>query len=78
MLTAASVMMNILGYVGTSMTKAWLIRRDVRIPADEGTMAPRSSSVCRLPFISDSTSPARASSTAFAAEPWLCSVDTIR
>ncbi len=42
------------------------------------TTAPISSSVCRLPFISASTSPARASSTAFSAAAWLCSTATIR
>ena len=78
MLTAASVMMNIFGYVATSMTKAWLIRREVRSPADEGTMAPMISSVWRLPFMIASTSPLLASSTAFAADAWLCGVDTIR
>jgi hypothetical protein len=50
------------------MTKAWLILRDVRSPADAGTMAPMISSVCRLPFISASTSPALASATAFCAD----------
>ena len=60
------------------MTKAWLMRREVRRPAAVGTMAAMISSVCRLPFMRDSTSPELASATAFAAEAWLCSVDTIR
>ena len=60
------------------MTKTWLMRRDVRSPVAEGTTAPSSSSVWRLPFISASTSPARASSTAFAAAAWLCGTDTTR
>ena len=42
------------------------------------TTAPSISSVCRLPFMSISTSPVRASATAAAAEAWLCSVATMR
>ena len=45
------------------MTKTWLMRRAVR-SRRRGTTAPISSSVCRLPFISASTSPARAIATA--------------
>ena len=58
------------------MTKAWLMRREGGRPAAVGTMAPMISSVCRLPFMMDSTSPELANSTAFAADAWLCSVDT--
>jgi hypothetical protein len=42
-----------------------------------GTTAAIISSVCRLPFISISTSPSRASATAWIAASWLCSVATI-
>jgi hypothetical protein len=49
----------------------------VRRPVADGTTAAISSSVCRLPFISASTLPARASSTAFSAAAWLCSTLTI-
>ena len=49
------------------MTKTWLMRRPVRRPVSCATTAPSSSSVCRLPFISSSASPARTSATAFAA-----------
>ena len=78
MLMAASVIEQQRGYDGTSMTKTWLMRRAVRRPVADGTTAPISSSVWRLPFISDSTSPARAISTALAAAAWLCSAGTIR
>src|SRR5262249_11909072 len=78
MLTAASVIRSMRGYDGTSMTKTWLRRRDVRSPVAEGTTAPSSSSVWRLPFMSASTSPARASSTAFTAAAWLCGTVTTR
>ncbi len=60
------------------MTKTWLMRRAVRRPVADGTTAPISSSVCRLPFISASTSPARAIATACSAAAWLCSVETMR
>ncbi len=60
------------------MMNTWLMRREVRRPVAEGTIAAISSSVCRLPFISDSTSPERASSTARTAAAWLCSVSTMR
>ncbi len=54
------------------------MRRAVRRPVADGTTASISSSVCRLPFISAWTLPARASSTALAAAAWLCSTGTIR
>ena len=66
MLTAASVMISGVSWPGTSMTKQWLMRRAVRRPPSRRTTAPISSSVCRLPFISASASPARTSSTALA------------
>ncbi len=53
------------------------MRRAVRNPVAEGTMAAISSSVWRLPFISASTCPSRASSTDFSAAAWLCSTATI-
>ncbi len=53
------------------------MRRAVRSPLVDGTTVSISSSVCRLPFISASTLPARASSTAFSAAAWLCSTPTI-
>ena len=59
------------------MTKQWLMRRAVRMPVSRATTAPISSSVWRLPFISASASPSRTSSTAFAAESWLCGASTI-
>ena len=59
------------------MTKQWLMRRAVRRPVSRATTAPISSSVCRLPFISASAVPARTSSTALAAESWLCAASTI-
>ena len=58
------------------MTKQWLMRRAVRMPVSRDTTAPISSSVCRLPFIRASARPARTSSTALAAESWLCSAST--
>ena len=60
------------------MTNTWLTRRSVRRPPCDDTTAAMISSVCRLPFISVSTSPLRASDTAAAAEAWLCSVSTRR
>src|SRR5208282_2518142 len=75
-LTAASVMMRGSGWPGTSMMKQWLIRRSVRIPVAPDTTAPISSSVWRLPFMSASAFPARTSSTAFAADAWLCCAST--
>ena len=60
------------------MMNTWLIRRPVRSPVSCATTAPRSSSVCRLPFISSSASPWRTSSTALAAAAWLCGTSTIR
>ena len=77
MLTAASVMMSASAMPGTSMTKQWLMRRAVRSPVSRLTTAPISSSVCRLPFISASALPSRTSSTAAAAEAWLCGASTI-
>src|SRR5690242_3760066 len=59
------------------MTKQWLIRRAVRMPASRATTAAISSSVCRLPFISASTRPSVTSSTDLAAESWLCSDGTM-
>jgi hypothetical protein len=50
----------------------------VRSPVALCITALISSSVCRLPFITASTSPARASATASAAAAWLCSVATMR
>ena len=46
------------------------------MPVSRATTAPISSSVCRLPFISASALPSRTSSTAFAAESWLCADST--
>ncbi len=68
MLTAASLMISVSAYEGTSITKQWLIRRAVRRPVSLRTTAPISSSVCRLPFISASALPSRTRSTAFAAD----------
>ena len=59
------------------MRKTWLMRRAVRRPVAEGTTAAISSSVCSEPFMSASTSPARAMATACCAAAWLCSVDRI-
>ena len=67
MLTAASVTNSRRGYVGTSITNTWLMRRAVRRPVVDGTIAAISSSVWRLPFISASTWPRRAISTAISA-----------
>ena len=53
------------------------MRRAVRRPVSRFTTAAISSSVCRLPFISASALPSRTSSTAFAAEAWLCGASTI-
>ena len=58
------------------MMKTWLMRRAVRMPVSLLTTSAINSSVCRLPFISASASPLRTSSTAFAAEAWLCGVST--
>ena len=60
------------------MMNTWLIRRSVRRPVSLLTTAPISSSVCRLPFIRVSASPARTISTAFAAAAWLCGASTSR
>ena len=76
-LIAASVMNSVSEYVGTSMTKTWLIRRAVRKPVFEDVTARISSSVCRLPFISSSPLPALTSSTALAAAASLCGTSTI-
>ena len=75
MLSAASVMMNGRGYAGVCMRKQWLMRRPVR--SGLATTAAISSSVCRLPFISASTLPLSASSTARAAAAWLCGTSSI-
>src|SRR6266446_5634944 len=72
MFTAASVTISGSLWPGTSITKQWLMRRAVRMPPSRATTAPISSSVCRLPFIKASALPSRTSSTAFAAESWLC------
>ena len=77
MFTAASLMISASGCEGTSMTKQWLMRRAVRMPVSRATTAPISSSVCRLPFISASARPQRTSSTALAAESWLCAEATM-
>ena len=74
---AASVTSSSRGYAGTSSTNTCEMRRAVRSPVADGTIAAISSSVWRLPFISASTWPARASSTAFSAAAWLCSTGTI-
>ncbi len=66
MLIAASVTISGLGYVGTDMTKAWLVRRPVRSPVAEETTALISSSVCKLPYINASARADRTSSTALA------------
>ena len=76
MFTAASEMIRAWEWPGTSMTKQWLMRRAVRMPVSRATTAPISSSVCRLPFIRASARPARTSSTALAAESWLCWAST--
>ena len=76
MFTAASLMISASGWLGTSITKQWLMRRAVRMPVSRATTAPISSSVCRLPFIRASARPARTSSTALAAESWLCAAST--
>ncbi len=77
MLIAASVMTSGLGYVGTSMMKAWLTRRPVLRPVSRFMTSPISSSVCRLPFISSSARPVLTRLTASAAAPWLCGASTI-
>ena len=59
------------------MTKTWLMRRAVRRPVSLRTTSAISSSVCRLPFISASASPARTICTAFSAAAWLWAVSTI-
>jgi hypothetical protein len=58
------------------MTKTWLTRRPVLRPVSLATTSAISSSVCRLPFISSSASPARTSRTASAAAAWLWGVST--
>jgi hypothetical protein len=68
MLIAASVTMSVSGCAGTSITKQWLTRRAVRSPASRLRTSAISSSVCRLPFISDSALPSRTSATAAAAD----------
>src|SRR5271166_6471545 len=72
MFTAASVMISGSEWLGTSITKQWLMRRAVRMPPSRATTAPISSSVCKLPFIKASALPSRTSATAFSAESWLC------
>ena len=52
--------------------KAVADARAVRMPVSRATTAPINSSVCRLPFIRASALPSRTSSTALAAESWLC------
>ena len=76
MLIAASVTMTTRSMAGTSMMKQWLMRRAVRNPVSRFTTAAISSSVCRLPFISISTLPSRASRTAVSAEATLCGAST--
>jgi hypothetical protein len=77
MLIAASVMTSGLGYVGTSMMKAWLTRRLVLRPVSRFMTSLISSSVCRLPFISSSALPVLTRLTASAAAPWLCGASMI-
>ena len=60
------------------MMNTWLIRRSVRSPPSFRTTSAISSSVCRLPFIRVSASPARTISTALAAAAWLCGASTSR
>ena len=74
---AASVMNSVSEYVGTSITKTWLMRRAVRNPVVEDVTARMSSSVWRLPFISNSPLDSRISSTALAAAASLCGASTI-
>ena len=76
MFTAASVMMTTRSISGTSMMKQWLMRRPVRSPESRLTTAAISSSVCRLPVISNSTLPSRASRTAVSADSTLCAAST--
>src|SRR5580704_10556641 len=45
MFTAASLMISASGWLGTSITKQWLMRRAVRMPVSRATTAPISSSV---------------------------------
>ena len=59
------------------MMKTWLIRRAVRRPVADAVTARISSSVCRLPFISNSPLPSWISSTALAAAASLCAASTI-
>lgn len=75
MFAAASVMNNGLAYVSTSRMKTWLTRLAVRMPISLRRTSAISSSVCRLPFINASPSPARNNWTAFSAAAWLWPVD---
>ena len=77
MLIAASVITSGFGYVGTDMTKAWLILRLVRSPVAEETTALINSSVWRLPFIKASAWAARTNSTALAAAAWASGTSSI-
>ena len=60
------------------MMKTWLTRRPVRSPVSLLVTSASNSSVCRLPFISSAALPACTSSTALAAEAWLCGVDDLQ
>jgi hypothetical protein len=76
MLIAASVISSGLGYSGTSKRKTCDRRRPVRSAGWPST-ALSSSSVCRLPFISTSTSLLAAISAASWAAAWLCSMQDL-
>ena len=54
-------------WVSPLMPYTWLMRRSVRRPVSGRMTSCISSSVCRLPFISSSASPARTRATAFPA-----------
>ena len=77
MFTAASLIMSACSRSGTSITKQWLMRREVRSPVSRATIAPISSSVCRLPFMSISALPSRTTRTAASAAASLCGASTI-
>jgi len=76
MLSAASVMSSGLGYSGTSKRNTCDMRRPER-SAGWASTALISSSVCRLPFISTSTSRRAAMPAASSAAAWLCSTEMI-
>src|SRR3990167_3295636 len=77
MFIAASVIISVLWYVGTSIMYAWLSLLSVLRPVSCLTTSVISSSVCRLPFMRTVHSPSLTSLTASAAEAWLWGVFTI-